>query len=88
MAIKTSDLQSSLFSACDQLRGGMDASQYRDYILPLLFLKYATDKHLNDEFADIIVYDRENDPDPDPEKRTGCSFNDLIALKRQPQQQQ
>ena len=83
MAIKTSDLQSSLWAACDALRGGMSPEQYRDYILPLLFLKYATDKHLNDEFADIIVYDKANDPDPDSEKRTGCSFNDLVALKRQ-----
>ena len=82
MAIKTSDLQSSLWAACDALRGGMSPEQYRDYILPLLFLKYATDKHLNDDYAEIVVYDKEHDPEPDPEKKTGCSFNDLVALKR------
>lgn len=82
MAVKTSDIQSSVWAACDELRGGLDASQYKDYILPLVFLKYATDKYLNDEWAEITVYDKEHDPNPDPEKRTGCSFNDLVALKR------
>ncbi|BCO11362.1 Type I restriction-modification system, DNA-methyltransferase subunit M [Citrifermentans bremense] len=31
MPIKKSELYSSLWSSCDQLRGGMDASQYKDY---------------------------------------------------------
>jgi type I restriction enzyme M protein len=40
MAIKKSDLYSSLWASCDELRGGMDASQYKDYVLFMLFIKY------------------------------------------------
>src|SRR5512138_1264364 len=44
MALKKSQLYSSLYSTCDELRGGMDASQYKDYVLVLLFVKYVSDK--------------------------------------------
>lgn len=44
MPIKKSELYSSLWKSCDELRGGMDASQYKDYILVLLFIKYLSDK--------------------------------------------
>lgn len=43
MALKKSELYSSLWASCDELRGGMDASQYKDYVLVLLFLKYISD---------------------------------------------
>jgi hypothetical protein len=42
---KKSDLYSSLWASCDELRGGMDASQYKDYVLFMLFIKYVTDKY-------------------------------------------
>ena len=45
MAIKKSDLHSSLWASCDELRGGMDASQYKDYVLFMLFIKYISDKY-------------------------------------------
>ena len=45
MAVKKSQLYSSLWASCDKLRGGMDASQYKDYILTLLFVKYAGQTH-------------------------------------------
>lgn len=45
MALKKSELYSSIWQACDQLRGGMDASQYKDYVLVLLFVKYVSDKY-------------------------------------------
>ena len=45
MALKKSELYSSLWSLCDELRGGMDASQYKDYVLVLLFIKYVSDKY-------------------------------------------
>jgi type I restriction enzyme M protein len=45
MAIKKSDLYSSLWASCDELRGGMDASQYKDYVLFMLFIKYVSDKY-------------------------------------------
>jgi type I restriction enzyme M protein len=44
MAIKKSELYSSLWAGCDELRGSMDASQYKDYVLVLLFMKYVSDK--------------------------------------------
>jgi type I restriction enzyme M protein len=66
MALKKSDLYSSLWKSCDELRGGMDASQYKDYILTLLFVKYVTDKAKSDSLIDV----------PD-----GGSFDDILALK-------
>ncbi|RNL63443.1 type I restriction-modification system subunit M [Zhongshania marina] len=68
MAIKKTELYSSLWASCDELRGGMDASQYKDYVLTFLFLKYVSDKYLNDPKAMIVV----------PE---GCRFDDMVALK-------
>ena len=56
MAIKKSDLYSSIWAACDELRGGMDASQYKDYVLFMLFMRYITDKYgASDEFAPAVV---------------------------------
>ncbi|MBU6527993.1 type I restriction-modification system subunit M [Methylocystis sp. MJC1] len=68
MAIKKSELYSSLWSSCDELRGGMDASQYKDYVLVLLFIKYVSDKYAGQPFAPITI----------PE---GASFKDMVALK-------
>ena len=60
----------------------MDSSEYKDYILTLLFMKYVTDKFKNKgAYEDIKVFDKAHDKDPDPDKRTGCSFDDFIALK-------
>ena len=67
MAIKKSQLYASLWQSCDELRGGMDASQYKDYILTLLFMKYVSDKAENDPYALITA----------PE---GGSFSDMVAL--------
>src|SRR5215211_3631720 len=55
MAIKKSELYSSLWASCDELRGGMDASQYKDYVLVILFIKYISDKYADVPFAPIIV---------------------------------
>lgn len=67
MAIKKSELYSSLWASCDELRGGMDASQYKDYVLTMLFVKYISDKYKNDPFGAITV----------PE---GATFDDMVAL--------
>lgn len=67
MAIKKSELYSSLWKSCDELRGGMDASQYKDYVLTLLFVKYISDKYKGKKFSAIKV----------PE---GASFDDMVAL--------
>lgn len=55
MAIKKTELYSSLWASCDELRGGMDASQYKDYVLTMLFLKYISDRFSNDDFAVIEI---------------------------------
>lgn len=81
MAVKKNELYSSLWASCDALRGGMDASQYKDYILTLLFMKYVTDKYKGQKYGDLTVFDKAHDPNPDPEKRIGCSFDDFIVLK-------
>lgn len=70
MAIKKSELYSSLWAGCDELRGGMDASQYKDYVLVLLFVKYVSDKYADDPDALIEI----------PE---GGSFKDMVAAKGQ-----
>ena len=46
MALKKSELYSSLWLSCDELRGGMDASQYKDYVLVLLSIEYVSDKYV------------------------------------------
>ena len=55
MALRKSQLYASLWHSCDQLRGGMDASQYKDYVLTLLFMKYVSDKHAGDPNALVEV---------------------------------
>ena len=56
MPLRKSHLYSSLWKSCDQLRGGMDASQYKDYVLTLLFMKYVSDKYAgSDDFADMVA---------------------------------
>ena len=68
MAIKKSGLYSSIWASCDELRGGMDASQYKDYVLVLLFIKYVSDKYADVPYAPIVI-------------PKGSSFNDMVALK-------
>jgi len=73
MAIKKSDLYSSLWASCDELRGGMDASQYKDYVLFMLFIKYISDKYGNSaDFAPPVTIPK------------GASFTDMVALKGKP----
>ncbi|QDV71891.1 type I restriction-modification system subunit M N-terminal domain-containing protein [Botrimarina mediterranea] len=55
MALKKSELYSSLWASCDELRGGMDASQYKDYVLSLLFIKYVSDKYEGQAYAPIKI---------------------------------
>jgi type I restriction enzyme M protein len=68
MALKKTELYSTLWKSCDELRGGMDASQYKDYVLILLFVKYVSDKYAGKKDAQIEV-------------PAGASFKDMVALK-------
>lgn len=71
MPIKKSDLYTSLWSSCDQLRGGMEPSEYKDYVLFMLFIKYVSDKYAGDEDAPLVI-------------PPGASFDDMKALKGKP----
>ena len=68
MAVKKSELYASLWAACDKLRGGVEPAKYKDYVLLLLFFKYASDKYRGQKNAPVLI----------PE---GASFDDLILLK-------
>lgn len=71
MAIKKTQLYSILWESCNILRGSMDASQYKNYVLTMLFLKYISDRVKSDS---ALYFDL-------PE---GCSFDDIVALKNKP----
>ncbi|BDB55095.1 type I restriction-modification system subunit M [Flavobacterium ammoniigenes] len=71
MAIKKSELYSSLWASCDELRGGMDASQYKDYVLTMLFVNYISDKYAGNPMGLIEI-------------PKGASFDDMVALKGKP----
>jgi type I restriction enzyme M protein len=72
MAIKKSELYSTLWESCNQLRGGMDASQYKDYVLAMLFIKYVSDKYANEKFPLIVI-------------PKGATFQDMVKLKGNPE---
>jgi type I restriction enzyme M protein len=71
MALKKSELYSSLWASCDELRGGMDASEYKDYVLVLLFVKYISDRYADEHYAPITI-------------PKGASFADMVKLKGKP----
>ena len=68
MAVKKSELYSLLWEACNKLRGGVEPSRYKDYVLVLLFFKYVSDRYKGQRFAEFTV-------------NPGGSFDDLIAAK-------
>ena len=71
MAIKKSELYSALWASCDKLRGGMDASQYKNYVLSLLFIKYVSDKYAGERYAPVEI-------------PKGAGFEDMARLKGKP----
>src|SRR4051812_34063528 len=71
MALKKSELYSSLWSSCDELRGAWTTTQYKDYVLVLLFIKYVSDKYAGQPYAPITI-------------PPGASFKDMVALKGKP----
>lgn len=66
--MKKSELYSLLWEACNKLRGGVEPSRYKDYVLVLLFFKYVSDRYKGQPFAEFTV-------------SQGASFDDLIAVK-------
>ncbi|WQV65813.1 type I restriction-modification system subunit M [Helicobacter pylori] len=82
MAIKKSELYSSLWAGADSLRGGMDASEYKNYVLNLLFLKYISDKAKNNRDSEIEVpqgYFYEDVLALEGDKEIGDKLNKIIA---------
>ena len=76
MTLRKSDLYGSLWKSCDELRGGMDASQYKDYVLTLLFMKYVSDK--------AAVQTNEGSPDASyPTRLLGPTASLLADIHRQ-----
>lgn len=70
MALKKSQLYTSIWQSCDELRGGMDASQYKDYVLFMLFIKYISDKYANTNvYKPPVIIPK------------GSSFQDMVKLK-------
>ncbi len=65
MAVKKSELYSILWEACNKLRGGVEPSRYKDYVLVLLFFKYVSDRYKGKRFAEFEVNE-------------GASFDDLV----------
>jgi len=72
LAIKKSEIYNDLWKSCDELRGGMDASQYKDYILSILFVKYISDKYAGKKDSQVTI-------------PKGASFQDMVALKGKPE---
>lgn len=68
MAIKKSQLYNTLWESCNALRGSMDASQYKDYVLMILFVKYLSDKARQGQMELDVPQ--------------GCHFEDFVALKQ------
>lgn len=66
--MKKSELYSMLWEACNKLRGGVEPSRYKDYVLVLLFFKYVSDRYKGQPFAEFTI-------------SKGASFEDLIAAK-------
>ena len=68
MAVKKSELYSSLWALCDELRGGMEPAEYKDYVLLLLFVRYVSDKAKAMPDGHITI-------------PAGGGFDDLVKLK-------
>ena len=59
--ITQKDINNTVWNACDTFRGTIDPSQYKDYILTMLFLKYVTDIYNEKKAEYIKKYDGNED---------------------------
>ena len=73
------DLRDTLWKAADKLRGSMDAAQYKDFVLGLVFLKYVSDsfeERREQIRADVLA-------DGVPESRLAPFLDDVDEYKRE-----
>lgn len=69
------NLHTKLFSAADNLRSKMDASEYKNYLLGLIFYKYLSDKLL---MKVVEVADEAIEAFDTPDKQVQL-YRDLLA---------
>jgi type I restriction enzyme M protein len=88
--ISQDEINNILWKACDTFRGTVDPSQYKDYILVMLFVKYISDVHQDhfDEFmlkykGDKTRVLRQLDKDKFKLPK-GCTFPELYAQRNEP----
>lgn len=70
-----SELNTKLFSAADSLRSKMDASEYKNYLLGLIFYKYLSDKLL----VKVVEVADENPEEYNTQKKQTQLYRDLLA---------
>lgn len=82
MALKKSEFYSSLWQSCDVLRCGMDASQYKDSALVLLFGKFLSDQYTG--FQSMIALKIEPDIDDHSNKKIVVPLTNVNKLSGMP----
>lgn len=70
------ELQSKLWKMANTLRGNMDANEFKDYILGLIFYRYVCE-HEEHEFNGINFDFNESSYQNDPDKYRDCALNKL-----------
>jgi type I restriction enzyme M protein len=87
--INQDEINSILWKACDTFRGVVDASEYKNYILVMLFVKYISDvwqehyESLKEKFGDdeeMILRRMQRERFVLPK---GCSFSDLYNQRNE-----
>ena len=84
------DINDVVWKACDTLRGTIDPTQYKDYILVLLFLKYVTDLVADQRDRYLKEYGGDEARVERAMKRErfvlapGCTFSALYAQRTEP----
>lgn len=87
--VKQNEINSIVWKACDTFRGVMDSSQYKDYILVFLFLKYLSDlwKDKKDEYMKQYKNDKERVARKLKRERftlpDNCSFDDIYRQRNE-----
>ena len=88
--INQDEINSILWKACDTFRGTVDASEYKNYILVMLFVKYISDvwqehyENLKEKFGndeDMILRRMQRERFVLPK---GCNFQELYNQRNEP----